>query len=225
MAPKRKPRTCAHCGATHWNRQRKYCSDECHKAAGPWNKGKKGIPANRQRTGETRQCRQCGVEFYKKKHQEYAYYCSAKCYFEHRWQGHTETRTCVVCRTPFEIQLSDPRTTCSIECAQKWKRLSHLGERSHFWRGGKTAPYHSEWRIYRAAAVERDGHKCVLCGATDTIQVHHINPYRYSKSHELDNLVTLCRKCHSKEELKINSASRNGLSLRWIHKKEREEQS
>jgi 5-methylcytosine-specific restriction endonuclease McrA len=61
-----------------------------------------------------------------------------------------------------------------------------------------------------------------LCSSTDRIQVHHIDPYRYSKSHALSNLMTLCRRCHSKEELKINQRSRAGLLLRWSQKKDLE---
>lgn len=66
------------------------------------------------------------------------------------------------------------------------------------------APYNQEWKTIRRLAVERDGAKCALCGSTDRIQVHHIVPYRYSHSHDLENLVTLCRSCHSKEEYKAN---------------------
>jgi 5-methylcytosine-specific restriction endonuclease McrA len=44
----------------------------------------------------------------------------------------------------------------------------------------------------------------VLCDSVKILNVHHKIPYRYSKSHALENLITLCRSCHSKEELLVN---------------------
>lgn len=215
MAPKRKPRTCKHCGATHWNRNRKYCSDKCRDEVGPWNKGKNGFTVDSRKTGKYKECKKCGNRIYIRKGSKYGFYCSMKCYLSDRWDGHTETRVCTVCNNKFDIRTGDKRVTCSSECAKKWKRLSKLGEKSVLWRGGKTSPYNKEWRAVRAEALERDGRKCVLCGSTDRVQVHHIIPYRYSKSHDINNLTTLCRSCHSKEELKINKSSRDGLLSRW----------
>lgn len=42
----------------------------------------------------------------------------------------------------------------------------------------------------------RDGFRCVRCGATETLNVHHI---KGTKSHRMKDLETLCRKCHHKE--------------------------
>jgi 5-methylcytosine-specific restriction endonuclease McrA len=80
------------------------------------------------------------------------------------------------------------------------------------WRGGKTAPYHKDWRQKRRQALERDRYKCTLCGKTERLNVHHIIPYRYCHSHALDNLITLCRSCHSCEEFKINGVIQKALA-------------
>ena len=42
---------------------------------------------------------------------------------------------------------------------------------------------------------------CMECGKTLKTgyrQVHHIDPYVVSRSHELNNLLTICDKCHKK---------------------------
>jgi len=42
----------------------------------------------------------------------------------------------------------------------------------------------------------RDGFKCVRCGSTENLRVHH---KKGTKSHLLENLETLCQKCHHAE--------------------------
>jgi RNA-directed DNA polymerase len=42
----------------------------------------------------------------------------------------------------------------------------------------------------------RDGFKCVRCGSAEKIRVHH---KRGTKSHQLEDLETLCQKCHHAE--------------------------
>lgn len=44
-------------------------------------------------------------------------------------------------------------------------------------------------------ALERDNYRCVACGSYENLCIHHLNEY----SNELCDLITLCRKCHSKE--------------------------
>ncbi len=45
-------------------------------------------------------------------------------------------------------------------------------------------------------AKMRDGFKCVRCGSTEKLQVHHI---KGTKSHQLPYLETLCQECHHKQ--------------------------
>lgn len=53
----------------------------------------------------------------------------------------------------------------------------------------------------RKAAILRDGCKCKECGKSSTkLEVHHIKPRRLNGSSTLDNLITLCSKCHQKTE-------------------------
>lgn len=47
----------------------------------------------------------------------------------------------------------------------------------------------------------RDNNKCMECGKTNCIlEVHHIIPKRLHGSDTINNLITLCEKCHDKTE-------------------------
>lgn len=53
----------------------------------------------------------------------------------------------------------------------------------------------------RIKALERDGHRCALCGSEEKLQVHHKdeigrNKPKETRNDNLDNLITLCAKCH-----------------------------
>jgi len=195
-----------------------FCSRKCRFSPGfvtPWNKGRVGLKANRPRNGQEKTCKVCGAVFYQPfSRTENSYYCSRTCYLKNRWgDSHKEIRNCIICSTPFQIMKSAKRNTCSLVCSSEHRRRVHLGEQSHFWRGGQTSPYNKDWGLYRKKALERDNWRCAICGNTSALIVHHIIPYRYSHSHALANLVTLCRTCHGRKELEVNNHSKNGLVL------------
>jgi hypothetical protein len=50
----------------------------------------------------------------------------------------------------------------------------------------------------RAIVLERDGFKCVDCGSSVALEVHHKKPVKDFPELEfdLDNCITLCRSCH-----------------------------
>jgi len=69
-------------------------------------------------------------------------------------------------------------------------------------------------------ARERDENKCVICGSTEDIQVHHVFPKYYIKwlrgskdINSVDNLITLCSSCHSAmhPELQLVTDSKKGF--------------
>jgi 5-methylcytosine-specific restriction endonuclease McrA len=49
---------------------------------------------------------------------------------------------------------------------------------------------------YRQKCLREKDERCVECGVTEDIEVHHIDTNRWNN--ELDNLVPLCHDCHSK---------------------------
>ena len=51
-----------------------------------------------------------------------------------------------------------------------------------------------EWKDIRAQVLERDGRKCLWCDSQENLTVHHV---RDGNDHSLNNLATVCWKCHS----------------------------
>jgi len=64
-----------------------------------------------------------------------------------------------------------------------------------FWEG-RTTPAKADWAALRLAVLERDHYRCVYCGSTDYLDVHHIRPRQQQGADQMNNLVTLCRSCH-----------------------------
>jgi 5-methylcytosine-specific restriction endonuclease McrA len=67
----------------------------------------------------------------------------------------------------------------------------------------------------RKIVLDRDGHKCILCGSNHQIQVHHKDEMGRNKpkeiqNNDINNLVTLCAKCHIKQH--------NPVLKRWAAK-------
>jgi DEAD/DEAH box helicase domain-containing protein len=77
------------------------------------------------------------------------------------------------------------------------------------------ADYGPNWPAQREAARERDGYRCRTCGASERENhqhdVHHLRPLRefgyvpgendaYLQANALDNLLTLCSRCHRRAE-------------------------
>ena len=52
------------------------------------------------------------------------------------------------------------------------------------------------WYPIRNRIIKRDSGKCVFCESAEKIEVHHLIPYRESRKHQEDELVTLCDLCH-----------------------------
>ena len=48
----------------------------------------------------------------------------------------------------------------------------------------------------RKAILDRDGHKCVRCGNTTALHLHHIVAVLDGGTNEHDNIMTLCARCH-----------------------------
>lgn len=113
--------------------------------------------------------------------------------------GHFSTKDhfCPHCKKKFD-PVNGKQVFCSEECwrdanSDKLKAKSYQGVMRHHDKtmfGGN-----------REITLLRDGHKCVRCGSTDKIGVHHIDHSgkKENPNHSLDNLETLCNACHCQE--------------------------
>jgi len=55
----------------------------------------------------------------------------------------------------------------------------------------------TNWKQIRQQVLERDKYTCKECGnSLKSLEVHHIIPLRQGSTDELDNLITVCSKCH-----------------------------
>ena len=80
-------------------------------------------------------------------------------------------------------------------------RHARSGERSNFWKGGITSDRAAigAWTVANAQRVhERNKFQCVICGSTEQLNAHHIDPVWNApeKGRDLDNLASLCGRCH-----------------------------
>ena len=90
---------------------------------------------------------------------------------------------------------------------KKHHRLINLGENNPNWKGGKSfGVYGYEFNKELKLAVRiRDNFKCKICGKTEKenrrqLAIHHID---YNKENSnIENLVSLCNKCHNKTNSK-----------------------
>lgn len=55
----------------------------------------------------------------------------------------------------------------------------------------------SRWSRKKKAAKKRAGGKCVLCGSTEKLIVHHIS-YKNLGNEPPEDLLVVCEKCHNK---------------------------
>ena len=58
----------------------------------------------------------------------------------------------------------------------------------------------SAWKKKRKAILNRDDHKCKICGCTNNLQVHHILSISTHPTLRLEdtNLISVCTDCHEK---------------------------
>jgi hypothetical protein len=103
---------------------------------------------------------------------------------------------------PAKIEPNTLKITLGLKKAFKEGRKVPLSmEKNPMWKGGLSfEPYTTDWtNALRKFIRERDKFTCQLCGKIQEgklLSVHHID---YNKKNcNPENLVTLCRKCHSK---------------------------
>lgn len=65
-----------------------------------------------------------------------------------------------------------------------------------------------KWKKRVAAVMERDGHKCRICGTRRGFaDVHHIVKRSQGGTDDMDNLMLLCRACHNKQHGQVRLKS------------------
>lgn len=67
----------------------------------------------------------------------------------------------------------------------------------------------------RPAVLERDNHRCVLCGYDQRLTIHHIKPKSIEIDHRLINLAVVCEPCHTRLNRLANKIAAVVIWLLW----------
>lgn len=209
--------TCHQCGKdvlrkpSHANREgRSFCSIKCN---ADW------VRDNKPAAMITCTCAHCGKEFRRSPSHtkgKQNLFCSYAC--SGAFNRTRQAISCAYCgrdieRRPAELERYENHF-CNNDCRAAWVGLTKTGEDNPNWRGGDNPYYYgANWKRQRRRARQRDNHTCQACGITREetgmeMSVHHIKPFRdfgyvvgendnYRQANRLDNLICLCRSCHS----------------------------
>jgi 5-methylcytosine-specific restriction endonuclease McrA len=98
------------------------------------------------------------------------------------------------------------RRFCGTDCWYSYVRKHP--EANGAFKGGYFPYYGPNWPHQAKLARERDGHTCRVCGVyqfNPRLDVHHRRPRRefgedYAAMNALDNLISLCKACHTRLE-------------------------
>jgi len=198
--------TCKECGETKrmpgaWVRKGgEYCSPECQNKA-------------QRHKHEIRLCAapDCDETFEVRENSPQKFH-TYRCAPGNRVIDSKHTKECIVCGEEFHTggpSKAERRKTCSKDCGAIYKSQNYSGKNSPTWKGGAPDYYGERWARQRKRARDRDDNECVICGKgaselPTAPDVHHIMPVSDfedpNEAHDLTNLVTLCRKHHSKWE-------------------------
>jgi len=177
-------------------------------------------------------CPICGVEFERSPAQVKSDHptCSRDCHYKARALGlskrivtkpynckRKKPRRCVVCGSEF-IYTKPSQWHCSRKCFEDHHRERMRGDNNPSFIDGRSKDkgcYRGDdWERIRIEVYRRDHFRCRVCGkkcGKREIQAHHIRRWRESKNNDLDNLVTLCNKCHAKVEVGIYPCPHNSV--------------
>lgn len=123
------------------------------------------------------------------------------------WRGGNEKIICANCGNIFtkphgysksRKKQGCKRHYCSIKCYAEYRSKNIIP-----WNKGKIFknPSYNNHGVppnWRKKILERDGYRCVKCGTTKPLHVHHKIPFRIVKGHTMENMITLCKGCHKK---------------------------
>ena len=146
-------------------------------------------------------CEQCGKEFdpVNERPSHPAKFCCRACSFEA--QRTLVTLTCSQCGQKFRRKAymngwsQERGPFCSFACYGQWQHEHTAGPANPNYSHEATSRGAYNHRKAREAVLKRDEYRCVECGRTYGLHVHHLGD---PDDHALGNLVTLCASCHRK---------------------------
>lgn len=109
------------------------------------------------------------------------------------------TKSCINCGNSFSVQncYKDRIVTCSNFCKRLHRHNLWFNSNNPNWQDGRLRiPYKNGFTFALKRLVkERDFNKCIQCNSKERLVVHHLDFEKFN--HLINNLITLCRSCHS----------------------------
>jgi 5-methylcytosine-specific restriction endonuclease McrA len=129
-------------------------------------------------------CEYCKKDFIKI--QPNQKFCSTNCnrnYYKSKFKRITIKVKCKYCNKEFEKYTTSHKIYCSKECSYLHRKISY--------------PKWDVWELLKEERLEIDNYTCVDCGSHDNLVTHHIMPLSFGGGNDIDNLVTICKLCHT----------------------------
>lgn len=198
-----------------------YCSRACHYAH------RRATTLAQKGTN----CSHCGKRFHRSPSHMIGTFCSMECFGLWKTKPETRAcpkcggvkspgaKGCMACRA--KAQLRSAPTPCRQCGAPVYRSPAKMrgSARTHgvfcnrdchaafvvgpnnaaYIDGRQPAAYVRGWDAAKRRVLKRDGRVCFICSGTKRLDVHHID--RNRGNHRMDNLVTLCRRCHANQHL------------------------
>jgi hypothetical protein len=127
-----------------------------------------------------------------------------------------EKRNCIICGKQY-VYRKKSQKYCSLNCYHIRKRELVKGKNNPAYKNGssynKRCFRGADWERIRVQVYKRDNYICQDCGVKcigkkdaknnsknvyKIIQCHHIKEYKECQDNSMENLVTLCLRCHLK---------------------------
>lgn len=216
-ANQRKRGKCRVCGGEmpsgDW---RKTCSAKC------------GYEQRKLRMRKQRPCNHCGKLYWPLRLTSIKY-CSRKCYYaEVGKRPAMVTVACAHCGASIRRTAAAVKRQSKSFCSRECQGLGTRGEAHALYRGPKDPNRGPEWRRLANAIRLRDSFSCRRCGRCEggiltKLSVDHVRPWRSftdkTAANHPDNLVSLCRPCHSYKTTVVERAWLRGDVLafnQWV---------
>lgn len=122
----------------------------------------------------------------------------------HLWRGgiSKQKKKCLYCGKIFQIIPGNINKYCSVKCGSLAN--AKTGGKNYFWKGGeinwKKRRYlysSTEWVKLRKEILE-ENKTCATCGRNEGLHIHHKIKYKDGGKNVRENLIVLCKFCHSK---------------------------
>jgi len=172
-------------------------------------------------------CKHCGKEFFTYnawlRNGKAGNYCSKSCASKsYKRKKYLVKKNCVICGKEFWVKRYRKNTAlyCSVQCRAIDRGRKMRGKNHPNWKGGISE---RDWKFKKWAkkVKQRDNYTCQKCGYVGKeVEAHHLKKWHENIElrYNINNGITLCRKCHSEAHKEIKNFILKGVERSGINK-------